>query len=83
MLSYQLLADTLTRELKERLRNIASLGAASIDRTAFAELSRRAGEDLNEDDIEKIEQSRNYRIVSDELNHIRGTAPALIRYVYT
>lgn len=82
LLSYQLLADTLTRELKERLRNIAVLGAASIDRTAFASLAKRAGE-LKPAEVSRVEQSRQYRLVSDQLNHIRNTAPALIRFVYT
>lgn len=83
LMSYQLLADSLTIELRERLKNIASLGAASIDKSAFAELSKRAAADPSEADAQKIEQSRNYRIISDQLNHIRNTAPSLIRFVYT
>lgn len=83
VVSYRLMVHLLEAELRNRLKNLAQLGALSIDADAFARLSAKASPDLPEATRLGLEFSSDYRLVSEQLNDIRDAEPTLIHYVYT
>jgi class 3 adenylate cyclase len=80
--SYWLLQDSLTEEIRGRLRNIAHIGAASIDTAATERLIVRLGEDLDPARIAGIERSTDYLRIDAQFQAIRDAEPKLIQYVY-
>jgi len=80
--SYLLLQDSLTQEFRGRLRDIAHIGAASMDIPTVERLVARLGEADNAERVSQIEQSPDYRSVYRQFQAIRDAEPALIQYVY-
>jgi len=81
-ISYTLIKNSLRSELKGRILDIARLGATSIDLSAYKRLYKKVSPGLDESRVAEIEQSDDYKLVSDQLNLIRDVEKGLIRYAY-
>ncbi|MBI1890524.1 MAG: adenylate/guanylate cyclase domain-containing protein [Burkholderiales bacterium] len=80
--SYWLLQTNLAEDFRHRLADIAHLGAASIDVPATQRLIGQMAPTLSETQVEKIEQSDDYKLIDRQLQTIREAEPTLIKYVY-
>lgn len=80
--AYSVLNNNLFTQLQNRVRNIAALGARTVDSTALSALLVKVGSDLDSASVRAVEATPQYATVSDELNAIRNVEPRLIRYVY-
>lgn len=80
--SYWLLQDSLTEEIRGRLRNIAHIGAASLDMPAVERLHALLDTATDEATVARIEASADYRRIDRQLQAIRDAEPKLIQYVY-
>jgi class 3 adenylate cyclase len=80
---YRFVERQLRTELRSRLRNIATLGARTIDADAYGRLRAQVDE-LSGEQVRAIERQPrgDYQRLSDQLNAIRAAEPGLIRYVY-
>ncbi|MBK9036828.1 MAG: HAMP domain-containing protein [Myxococcales bacterium] len=80
---YRFVERQLRTELRSRLRNIATLGARTVDPSAYARLRAQVAE-LEPDAVRAVERAPggDYQRLSDQLNAIRAAEPGLIRYVY-
>ncbi len=79
---YRFVERQLGDDLRARLRNIAHVGAASIDLDAYRRLTAQAGGDLDPAAVTAVEASADYRRISDQLNAIRAAEPRLLRFAY-
>lgn len=80
--SYWLLQNTLFQEFRDHLRNIAYLGAASIDISATKRLIAQLETRPNDTRVAVVEHSEDYLIIDKKLQTIRNSEPRLIQYVY-
>jgi len=80
--AYRILEARLFLELRDKVGVISQLGARTIDREPLVRLIERQSEELTEKEVDRIEESSDYRTVSDQLNFIRNTQRTLIRYIY-
>ena len=80
---YRFIERQLRAELRSRLRNIATLGARTLDAPAYARLRAQVG-DLDAEAVRAVERAPggDYQRLSAQLNAIRDAEPGLIRYVY-
>jgi class 3 adenylate cyclase len=81
LFSYRFVERQLERELRDRLRDIAQLGSRMIALEAYQRLAAQHGE-LAAPQLDAIEGSADYRLLSEQLNAIRSTEAALIQYAY-
>ncbi|MDH4262340.1 MAG: HAMP domain-containing protein [Spirochaetia bacterium] len=81
-ISYTLIKNSLKGELKGRILDIAKLGATSINIPAYKRLYEQVSPDLSESEIKEIEQSDDYKLISNQLNLIRNVEKGIIRYAY-
>jgi class 3 adenylate cyclase len=81
--TYEILNRNLLRELQNRVRSLAQTGSMLLDRSALRRLSAATRQGLPADRVAALEQSADFRKISDQLNSLRDTEKALIRYVYT
>ena len=81
--TYTILDRNLFQQLRSRVRGLTDLGSLTLDREALARLASRAAEGLSEEEVADAESSRDFRLVSDSLNRIRGVEPQLVRFIYT
>ena len=79
---YRFTERSLTGELRARLRDVAYLGAHLVDRSAYERLRAAAAAGPDAAAVAAVEQSSDYRTVSDQLNVIRSAEPGLVRYAY-
>jgi class 3 adenylate cyclase len=79
---YRLFERQLTSDLRDRLRDIAQLGAHAIDLAAYRRLAAQLALEPGAAEVDAVESSADYKTLSDQLNLIRGTEPALIQYAY-
>jgi len=79
---YRFVERQLKDELRARLRNLAHLGARSLDLDAYGRLRAHQAAALDDAAVAEIERSADYRRIYDQLNTIRGTEPELVRYAY-
>ncbi|HVV85308.1 MAG TPA: adenylate/guanylate cyclase domain-containing protein [Kofleriaceae bacterium] len=78
---YRFVDRSLRGELRARLRDVAYLGAQTIDHGAYERLRAvAAGSDAAA--MSAAEQSSDYRTISDQLAIIRNAEPGLVRYAY-
>jgi class 3 adenylate cyclase len=82
MFLYRFIERQLTAEYRDRLRDVTHVGVHAIDRPAYGRLVARLGESLDDAAVSDIELSADYRLISDQLQVIRGAEPELIRYAY-
>ena len=80
--SYHLLQGSLAEEFRARLRDLAHVGAGSIDVRAASHLAALLGDGLSDQRIAEIEASADYARLDQELNAIRAADPNMIQYVY-
>ncbi len=81
--TYQMLNRNLFQELRSRVRDLTNIGSQLLDRGALQRLVSRAAEGLSEEQVAAVEQSADFRLISDQLNRIRAVEPELVRYIYT
>ena len=79
---YRFVETALTGELRARLRDVAYLGAHTIDRAAYQRLRAAAAGEVDDAAVAAAEGSSDYRTVSAQLNVIRDAEPGLVRYAY-
>ncbi len=81
---YRFVQRQLEGELRDRLRNIAHLGAHLIDQDAARRLTAELGESpsLPASEVERVETSGDYALLSEQLGAIRQAEPTLIQYAY-
>ncbi len=80
--AYKILEEKLFSELRRNVENITHIGSAYIDEGAVARLIARQQEGATPAQRDAVESSPEYKAVYDQLNFIRNTEQALIRYVY-
>lgn len=87
--TYRILNASLLRELQDRVRNLAVLGAMALDKPALGRLAdaaqsaASAGQPMSGDQAAAIEGSRDFRRISEQLNGIRRTDEEVVGYIYT
>ncbi len=81
--TYEILNRNLLHELQNRVRSLAQTGSMLLDRGALRRLSAAARPGLPADRVSALEQSADFRRISDQLNALRDTEKSLIRFVYT
>jgi class 3 adenylate cyclase/HAMP domain-containing protein len=81
--TYRALSGNLFRELQVRVGNLTRIGSLAIDRGALKRLNHQLAEPMGARDALAVEQSQDYRLVSEQLNRIRDIDKDLVRYVYT
>ncbi len=80
---YQVANRELSQELRSKVLATVRLGAEAIDAGRMASLVGTIRPEMEGEERSSIETSDAYRIVSEQLNKIRGTDTDVIRYVYT
>lgn len=80
--AYNILEEKLFAELRRNVENITHIGAAYIDADAVARLIVQQQIAVIPAQVDEVESSADYKTVYDQLNFIRDTEKALIRYVY-
>src|SRR5258708_4356009 len=78
---YRFIDRQMHDEVRERLRDVAHLGSHAIDLAAYERLVERLGE-LDPASVAHVEQSADFRAISNQLQTIRATDPELVKYVY-
>jgi class 3 adenylate cyclase len=78
---YRFVERQLAVELRDKLRDIAQLGAHSIDAAAYRRLVDKLGE-LDDNAVSDIEHSPAFQTIYEQLRQIRSAEPTLIHYVY-
>ncbi len=79
---YRFVERQLKDDLRARLRDIAHLGSRSLDLEAYDRLRGQLAPRLDPAAVATVEHSADYRRIFDQLNTIRATEPALLRYAY-
>ena len=82
VVAYQLLENKLFAQLQVQVGTAGKLGALTINRNALKNLLLILPRARSPKEIEVIENSTDYALVSKELNAIRNIQPDIIRYVY-
>jgi class 3 adenylate cyclase len=80
--SYNILNRQLFKELQGRVKNLSILGVRTIDVDSLKRLIMKMTPEYDKDISLTIEQSQDYKIISDQLNFIRNVEKKLIRYTY-
>ncbi|HET6486487.1 MAG TPA: hypothetical protein VFH83_08700, partial [Spirochaetia bacterium] len=80
---YQVVNRQLFNELRSKVLATVKIGADAIDRQRMGRLVALTRPDLPKEEVARLEDSADYRSLSDQLNRIRQTDPTVIRYVYT
>ena len=81
--TYRIMRNNLLQQLRVRVEDLAKIGSLSINTLALSQLVDRMSPDLSSSEINAVEQSYAFRLVSSELNNIRNSDPRLIQFVYT
>lgn len=79
---YRFVERQLREQYKERVRDVAQVGRFALDMPAYQRLLGRQTSELDEGAVTDVEQSNDYRRISDQLNAIRATESKLIHFVY-
>ncbi len=80
---YRILDAGLLRQMQGRVQDLAKLGAQLVDADALAHLKLRLGEDLSDQDVARVESSKDFLAVSNALNQVRGVESRLVHFIYT
>jgi class 3 adenylate cyclase/HAMP domain-containing protein len=81
--TYEILNRNLLHELQNRVRTLAQTGSMLLDRDALRRLASAVRPGLPAERVTALEQSADFRKISDQLNSLRDTEKTLIRFVYT
>ncbi len=80
--AYKLLADKFFSQLRDNVGNLTLVGAQTLDKDALARLVVRQNPDLSRAEVDQIEGSTDFALISQQLNFLRDAKKSLIRYVY-
>jgi class 3 adenylate cyclase/HAMP domain-containing protein len=80
--TYRILERSLFQELQMRVHNLTQVGSHLIDTEALKRLIAQMSPALDDRDVDRVEHSADFRILSEQLNLIRNTENELVRYVY-
>jgi class 3 adenylate cyclase/HAMP domain-containing protein len=80
--AHKILEEKLFSELRNNVGNITRMGAEIVDKDALRILIARKKVANTPEQVDAVEKSKEYRIVSSQLNFMRDTDKALIHYVY-
>jgi len=78
---YRFIKHQLGDEVRERLKDMAHLGAAEVELDSYQKLVSQLGE-LDDKQVVAIEQSPEYKEVYAHLRMIRSVEPSLVHYAY-
>ena len=78
---YRFIKEQLSSEVRERLKDMAHLGAAEVEMGPYQQLVGQLGE-LDDAKVAAIEQSPAYKEIYAHLRMIRAAEPALVHYAY-
>ncbi len=78
---YRFIERQLQSDLRNRLLDMAHIGAAQVDHDAYNRLRARLGT-LDDAAIASVEATPEYKRISAQLNMIRRTEPDLMQYAY-
>lgn len=80
--AYKILEEELFKELRGHVGNITRMGSELLDKDAVLELIEQQKTATTPAQIDAVENSEAYRLISEQLNFMRDTERNLIRYVY-
>jgi class 3 adenylate cyclase/HAMP domain-containing protein len=78
---YRFIERQLAEELRNRLMDMASMGAAEVELEPYARLRGQLTE-MDDAHAKLVEATPDYRELSDHLRMLRRAEPALVHYVY-
>jgi class 3 adenylate cyclase len=78
---YRFIEKQLAEELRNRLMDMAQIGAAEVETEPYERL-RDLLADLDGAHVATVERSADYREISDHLRMLRRAEPSLVRYTY-
>ncbi|MDX2091272.1 MAG: adenylate/guanylate cyclase domain-containing protein [Kofleriaceae bacterium] len=79
---YRFVERQLQEQYKERVRDVAQVGRFALDIPTYQRLLAKRTGGLDEAAVTDVEQSEDYKRISDQLNAIRATEGKLIHFVY-
>ena len=80
---YRFIHRQLAEELRNRLMDMAELGAAEVELDPYQVLrDQLPASDLTDDQARAVEHTEAYHELSDHLRMLRRAEPALVHYVY-
>jgi len=80
--SYRVLYSSMFEEIQGRARDIAQLGGYLLDKPAIKRLIGRMSPDMTWQQVEDVEQSADFKSISEQLNVLRNAESGLIRFAY-
>ncbi len=78
---YQFIREQLEAEVKDRLLDMAHIGAAEVEIPEYEKLLAQLGE-LNDAQVAAIEHGPDYKEIYSHLQMIRAAEPQLVHYAY-
>jgi class 3 adenylate cyclase/HAMP domain-containing protein len=79
---YRILNQGLLSQVQTRVLDLAKLGSRLVDADALARLVSKVGSDLSPEQVDTVEGSADFRVISDALNGVRGIERELVHYIY-
>ena len=79
---YRILNQGLLSQVQTRVLDLAQLGSRLVDADALARLVGKMGPELPPEQVAKVEDSEDYRVISNTLNEVRGVEHELVHYIY-
>lgn len=79
---YRILNAGLLRQVQARVLDVSELGARLVDTAALGRLAALLGPHLTEAQVDNVEGSPDFRVVSDTLQRVRAVEAKLVHYIY-
>lgn len=80
--SFKILQNELYEEYRDRLIHTSDLGSQLLDQEALHFLLKNIKEDLSEETVDQIQNSKEFKEIYNSLNSLRNSKPNLIQFVY-
>ncbi|HVO38307.1 MAG TPA: adenylate/guanylate cyclase domain-containing protein [Spirochaetia bacterium] len=80
---FHILNDSLLKQVQARVLDLARLGTRVVDAAQLARLRSSLANDLPAGRMNKVEDSTDFRAVSEALNRVRDVEKKLVHYIYT
>jgi class 3 adenylate cyclase len=80
--AYRVLYSSMFEEIQGRAKDIAQLGGYLLDKPVIKRLIGRMSPDMTWQQVDDVEQSADFKSISDQLNILRNTESGLIRFAY-
>jgi class 3 adenylate cyclase/HAMP domain-containing protein len=78
---YRFIEKQLAEELRNRLMDMAQIGAAEVEIEPYERLRAQLGQ-LDDAHVAAVERGAEYREISDHLRMLRRAEPSLVHYTY-